>query len=57
MSGILTAEEQAFFKKLEEMKSKHKEAAAKYRQANKDKISENNKNNEEQNLKLTKILS
>jgi hypothetical protein len=58
MSGILTAEEQAFLKKIEERKQKHKEAQAQYRASNKDKIKDYNKKyNEEQKTKLTKILS
>ena len=58
MSGILTAEEQAFLKKKEEQKQKHKEAQAEYRASNKDKIKDYNKKyNEDQKIKLTKILS
>jgi hypothetical protein len=58
MSGILTAEEQAFLKKIEERKLKHKEAQAQYRASNKEKIAEYNKKyNEEQKAKLTNILS
>jgi len=56
MSGILTAEEQAFLKKMEERKLKHKEASQKYRDANKEKISDYNKKyNQEQKAKLNEI--
>ncbi len=58
MSGILTAEEQAFLKKIEERKSKLKKALQKYRDANKEKISEYNKKyNEDQTAKLNEIKS
>ena len=58
MSTILTAEEQAFLKKVEERKQKHKEASQKYRDANKKKVAEYNKTyNEEQKLKLQAIKS
>lgn len=57
MSG-LTAEEQAFLKKVEERKKKHAEAVKKYRANNKDKISDYNKKyNEEQKQKLNEIKS
>ncbi len=56
MSGILTAEEQAFLKKMEERKLKHKEASQKYRDANKEKISDYNKGyNQQQKAKLNEI--
>lgn len=57
MSG-LTEEEQIFLKKMEERKTKHKEAAAKYRQSNKDKIKDYNKTyNENQKSKMNDIKS
>ncbi len=57
MSGI-TEEEQIFLKKIEERKIKHKEAAAKYRQSNKDKIADYNKKyNENQKSKMNDIIS
>ena len=56
MSGILTAEEQAFLKKVEQRKQKHAEAVKKYRANNKDKISDYNKGyNAEQKQKLNEI--
>ena len=57
MSGI-TEEEQIFLKKMEERKQKHKEAAAKYRDANKSKVAEYNKTyNESQKSKMNAIKS
>lgn len=57
MSG-LTEEEQIFLKKMEERKTKHKEAAKKYRQSNKDKIKDYNKTyNENQKSKMKDIKS
>ena len=57
MSG-LTADEKAFLKKIEERKTKHKEASQKYRTTNKDKITEYNKKyNEEQKAKINAIKS
>jgi hypothetical protein len=57
MSGI-TEEEQAFLKKIEERKIKHKEAQKKYRQSNKDKIQDYNKTyNENQKSKMNEIKS
>lgn len=57
MSG-LTEEEHAFLKKMEERKQKHTEAAAKYRQSNKDKIKDYNKTyNENQKSKMDNIKS
>ena len=57
MSG-LTEEEQIFLKKIEERKTKHKEAAKKYRQSNKDKIKDYNKTyNENQKSKMNDIKS
>ena len=56
MSGILTAEEQAFLKKKEEQKQRHKEAAAIYRANNEDKIKDYNKKyNDDQKSKLDTI--
>ena len=43
MTSILTAEEQAFLNKMEQQRQKHKEAQAKYRANNKEKMNENNK--------------
>ena len=58
MSGILTAEQQAFLKMMEERATRHKEAAARYRQSNKDKIKDYNKKyNEEQKSKMNEIKS
>lgn len=57
MSG-LTEEEQAFLKKIEERKQKHKEASQKYRDANKKKVAEYNKTyNENQKSKINEIKS
>ena len=57
MSG-LTAEEQAFLKMMEERATRHKEAAAKYRQSNKDKIKDYNKTyNDSQKSKMNEIKS
>lgn len=56
MSGLLTAEEQAFLEKIEQRKQKHKEAAAIYRANNKDKIKDYNKKyNDDQKAKLDAI--
>ena len=56
MSGILTAEEQAFLKKVEERKKKHAEAVKKYRANNNEKIADYNKKyNTEQKQKLNEI--
>ena len=55
MSGI-TEEEQIFLKMMEERKTRHKEAAAKYRQSNKDKIKDYNKTyNDSQKSKMNDI--
>ena len=54
----LTVEEIAFLNKIEERKQKHKEAQAKYRASNKDKIADYNKKyNQDQKEKLNIILS
>ena len=47
--GILTADEQAFLKKVEQRKQKHAEAVQKYRANNKDKISLYKKRYQEEN--------
>ena len=54
----LTVEEIAFLNKIEERKQKHKQAQAKYRASNKDKIADYNKRyNQEQKEKMNSILS
>lgn len=54
----LTVEEIAFLNKIEERKQKHKQAQAKYRASNKDKIADYNKKyNQEQKDKMNSILS
>lgn len=54
MTSILTPDEQAFLKKMEEQKQKHKDAQAKYRLKNKNKMNEYNKVYQE-NQRLKKI--
>ena len=54
----LTVEEIAFLNKIEERKQKHKQAQAKYRASNKDKIADYNKKyNQEQKDRMNSILS
>lgn len=56
MSGILTAEEQAFLKMMQDRATRHAEAVKKYRANNIKKISDYNKKyNEEQKQKLKEI--
>ena len=56
MASILSAEERAFLKKIEEQKDKHKQAQAKYRANKQEEIKKyNQKYNEEKRARLNEI--